>query len=96
MLVWYKNGQQVFEEEKTKISHTTLVETHIEIVIQSTLHLINLDQSDDAGYLCEARNPGVNESMFVATTGLAHLSVHCEPNLALASCSKEVLLCFSY
>ena len=78
VLVWYKNGQQVFEDENIEISNTTLVKTPNEIVIQSTLHLINLDQSDDADYSCEASNLGVNDSVFVATTGLAHLSVQCE------------------
>ena len=78
VVVWYKNGQQVIEDERVKISNTTLVETDNEIITQSTLCLFNLSGFDDADYICEASNPGAYELVFVVTSSLVHLNVQCE------------------
>lgn len=78
LFVWYKNGEQVLENERVNISNTTLVETPNEILTQTTLSLVNLNQSDDADYYCKAHNPGVDDLMFVTTSSLAHLSVQRE------------------
>ena len=76
--VWYKDGQQVFEDGKVAIFNTTLTDTPSEIVIQNTLSFTDLMLSDDADYLCEASNSGAYGTVFVVESDPAHLNVQRE------------------
>ena len=75
---WYKNGQQLIENETVTIINTTKLETPNIIIIQSTLHFTNLSQSDEADYHCEASNSGAHDADFVVISHMVHLSVQCE------------------
>ena len=75
---WYKNSQQLVEDETVTIINTTKLETPDIIITQSTLHFTNLNQSDEADYHCEARNLGALDTDFVAISHMVHLSVQCE------------------
>ena len=73
--VWYKDGQEVFEDGRVTIFNTTLTDMPNEIIIQNTLSFTNLMLSDDADYSCEARNPGAYGTIFVVRSNTAHLNV---------------------
>ena len=73
--VWYKDGQQVFEDGRVTIFNTTVTDTPNEVVIQNALSFTNLMLSDDANYFCEASIPGASDTVFVVQSDTAHLNV---------------------
>ena len=77
-MVWYKNNEQIFEDERVKIFNTIDSGNSNKTVVRSTLLFTNLTQSDDADYFCEASNLGAVRTNFIINSSVAHLTIQCE------------------
>ena len=77
VVVWFKDGVLLSEDNRISIRNITLLQTPNEIINQSILSFTNLELSDDADYFCRGSNPGAFDVIFVVDSARAHLTVEC-------------------